>query len=87
MGSAPTELAAGTRVVIFRFGEWSYGLLVDEIIGMRHFESESELPALAGIDSGIRPYLVGAFRSEGREWLVFSVEKLQSSFKFLGKLS
>ena len=85
LSNAPTVPATNSRIVIFRSGEWFYGLLVDEIIGMRHFDSEDRMASLAKIENSIRPYLIEGYRSEGKEWLVFSVDRLRRSAKFLGQ--
>lgn len=78
--SAPTP---GSRVVIVRSGEWAYGLLIDGIIGMRHFGAQSRLPNLDGIDANLRPYLKEGFQGEGQQWLLFDPNLLLKDSKFL----
>ena len=84
LSNAPTVPTTNSRIVIFRSGEWFYGLLVDEIIGMRHFDPGDRMPSLAKTENSIRPYLVEGYRGEEKEWLVFSVDRLRRSAKFLG---
>jgi twitching motility protein PilI len=84
--ATPTELTANSRTVVFHAGEWSYGLLVDEVIGMRHFSSEHEITSLDDIDPGIRSFLTGTFHGENRTWWVFSIDRLRQSKKFLQAL-
>ena len=80
----PTMLGPNSRVVVVRSGEWHYGLLVDEIIGMRQFGQEDKLPALDMIDAGLRPYLTEAFQGENKKWLAFSASRLLNDARFLG---
>jgi twitching motility protein PilI len=48
----PTMQLPGSQIVIVRAGEWDYGLLVDEIIGMRHFGPQHRLPSLDTVEEG-----------------------------------
>ena len=83
LGGKPTAPAPGSRLVVVRDGEWNYGLLVDEIIGMRHFGPENRSPTLEAIEVALRPYLAEAFVSEKQHWLAFSVSRLLNDPKFL----
>lgn len=66
-----TPRLPGSRVVV-RVGEWDYGLLVDEIIGMRHFGPQHRLPALDAVDASLRPYIIEAFLNDNQYWLAFN---------------
>ena len=72
-----------SRVVVVRSKEWLYGLLVDEIVGMRQFGPEKRLPNLDTIDAVLRPYLTDAFHSENKNWLAFSPDRLVNDTRFL----
>lgn len=78
---------SNSRTVVFRLGGWHYGLLVDEIIGMRHFGPENKVSASDAINPNIRPYLTEVFHSEEKEWWAFSIDRLRSSPEFLGAAS
>jgi twitching motility protein PilI len=75
LGGKPTVLTPNSRLVVVHSGEWNYGLLVDEIIGMRHF-SERKPTALHTLDIGLRPYVNEAFENKSQKWLVFDVSRL-----------
>jgi len=78
-----TLITANSQIVVVRSGEWDYGLLVDEIIGMRHFGSDSRLPSLDGISTSIQPFVTEAFVSDKAEWLAFSARRLLEDPRFL----
>ena len=59
----PTTRLPGSQIVVVRAGEWDYGLLADEIIGMRHFGPQHRLPSLDNVDEGLRPYVSEGFRT------------------------
>jgi twitching motility protein PilI len=66
-----------------RAGGWDYGLLVDEIIGMRHFGSQQRLPSLDEVDASLRPYVTEGFLNDQQNWLVFDTGKLLADPRFL----
>jgi twitching motility protein PilI len=79
----PTLRVAGSQIVVVRSGAWDYGLLVDEIIGMRHFGPQHRLPSLDVVEASLRPYVSEAFLSDNQQWLVFNTGKLLSEPGFL----
>jgi len=72
----PTPQLPGSQVVVVRAGQWDYGLLVDEVIGMRHFGPQHRLTTLEEVEEGLRPYLSDMFRNDGQYWLAFQTSKL-----------
>jgi twitching motility protein PilI len=79
----PLSRLPGSQVVVLRAGEWDYGLLADEIIGMRHFGPQHRLPALDAVDASLRPYVLEAFLSDNQYWLVFNSTRLLTDPAFL----
>ncbi len=80
---APTTRLPGSQIVVLRSGEWDYGLLVDEIIGMRHFGPQHRQPSLEALEANLRPYVIEVFRNENLTWLAFNTGKLLSDHRFL----
>ena len=83
LGDKPASFMAGSRLLLVHSGEWRYGFVVDEIIGMRHFGPEQERNDLATVASGLQPYLTRIFVSEQTQWLVFDVGRLLNDPRFL----
>lgn len=78
----PTTQLPGSQIVVVQAGEWDYGLLVDEVIGMRHFGPQHRLPALDAVDENLRPYVTEAFLHDNRCWLVFNTGVLLKDPRF-----
>lgn len=79
----PTARLPGSQIVVLRSGEWDYGLLVDEIIGMRHFGPQHRLPSLEALEANLRPYVIEVFLNENLQWLAFNTGKLLTDPRFL----
>jgi twitching motility protein PilI len=84
LGGEPSTPTPNSRLVIVRAGEWEYGLLIHEVIGMRQFGEQSRLPDIA-TDKNINftPYCVEGFEGENRQWFVFDIDRLLNDSKFL----
>ncbi len=78
----PTAQLPGSQIVVVRIGDWDYALLVDEVVGMRHFGSHHRLPTLDTVDESLRPYVTEAFLHENQHWLVFNTTVLLADPRF-----
>ena len=81
--SRPMPQVPSSQVVVVRTGNWDFGLLVDEVIGMRHFGPQHRLATLDNVETGLRPYVAEAFLNDGQNWLAFNVGKLLADPGFL----
>jgi len=73
----------GGRVLVAKHDDGVIGLIVDEILGLKHFyleEQAFEIPALA---DSFRPYINMAFKNADQHWPVFSFKKLVQQERFL----
>lgn len=80
------RLAAVTRlsrVIVVQHEGVSAGLLVDEVLGMRHFFEEERVSISADVDDALADYISGAFVREDEEWLVMSMRALAVHPQFL----
>ncbi|MEQ6341356.1 MAG: chemotaxis protein CheW [Gammaproteobacteria bacterium] len=84
LGGGATPLRGSNRILIVQYGVLSAGLLVDEVLGQRHFldEDRCPLPTLeaGGVMDYVRP---SAYHKDGDVWLVFDMHKLVASQQFL----
>lgn len=79
--ASPTRLS---RVLVVERQAVFVGLLVDEVLGMRHFLYPEQWRALVSPgDEGAMPYLDGVLRRDGSDWLVFSMTTLMQHPEFI----
>ncbi|NJN46017.1 MAG: chemotaxis protein CheW [Candidatus Competibacteraceae bacterium] len=82
LGGEPSTPTPNSRLVVARSGEWEYGLLIHEVIGMRQFGEQSRLPDMAE-NNNFSPYFSEGFEGENRHWFVFNIDRLLNDPKFL----
>ena len=72
-----------SRVLVIPLQDVMTGLLVDEVLGMRHFPLDSWRDARAEADDPVSPYLVGEWRGDDGEWPQFGMKLLAAHPQFL----
>lgn len=83
LGRGRTPPDRATRALVVHHDGVLAGLLVDEVLGIRHFLEEERTGALPDVDEGVRPYVTYAFRKGGEHWAIFSLHALAESPRFL----
>lgn len=83
LGDAPIKLARESRVLVIQQGGFTSGLLVDEVLGMRHFFEEERSDQLPEVSANLGSYLTGAFKQGNRVWGVFDMRSLAKSTRFM----
>lgn len=79
-----TAQLPGCQIIVARAGEWDYGLLMEEIVGMRHFGPQHRLTSLAEhVEESLQPLVEEAFWSDNQCWMVFNTKKLLVDSQFL----
>jgi twitching motility protein PilI len=78
-----TPIDRRTRVMVAECGGVYSGLVVDEVMGLKHFPEEAIVAEPGGIDEALRPYVHRGFSIEGEHWGIFSLAKLIESPQFL----
>lgn len=83
LGARDSASSRSSRVLVVRWGTTAAGLLVDEVLGMRHFYREDFQQADA-VPGFVRSYVSGRFvRDDEEQWLVFSIPALVDDPRFL----
>lgn len=83
LGKQAAPVGRNTRVLVIRHAEVFAGLVVDEVLGMKHFAEEEYQSDLAPADDMASSYLKGCYVQGGQQWGVFSIAKLAQSPAFL----
>lgn len=78
-----TLIGKRTRVMVAECQGVYSGLVVDEVMGLRHFPEESFVAQPAGIGEALRPYVHQGFSVNGEHWGIFKILNLVESPQFL----
>jgi twitching motility protein PilI len=78
-----TPIGKRTRVLVADCQGVYSGLVVDEVMGLRHFPEETFVAESAGIEEALRPYVHQGFSVDGEHWGIFKLLNLVESPQFL----
>lgn len=70
------------RLLVMNVRGLNTALLVNEVLGLKHFDEELERQDLSGIDDPVVMHLNGAFLRDGTLWGVFDMKSLAESLAF-----
>lgn len=78
-----TELGRQSRVLVIRDGGMSAGLLVDEVLGLRHFFDEEATGVPPSCSESLAAHLRGGYRQGDTHWGLFSMQALAENPQFM----
>jgi len=78
-----TRLTDKTRILVIDYNGIYSGLVVDEVLGLRHFMDDEYSAEDAGVEEYLAPYTKHVFRRGENVWAVFSLHTLADSPQFL----
>lgn len=79
----PTPAHRAARVLVVTSGGIGAGLLVDEVLGLRHFFEEDHVPDNSAIADFVRRFVSGVYRQEGTVWGSIDLHALIESDEFM----
>lgn len=82
-GKAPVFLDEAARLMVMNVPGLHAGLLVHEVMGLRHFDEESERQRLPALDDPTMAHVRGAFMRDEVLWGEFDMKSLAESPAFL----
>ena len=83
LNRTPTKLTARTRVLVVDHNEVYTGLVVDEVLGMKHFMNNEYVSGEAVIEEYLQPYTQDGFLRGENYWGLFSLHILAETPQFL----
>lgn len=83
LGDDPIKLQRESRVLVIQQGGFTSGLLVDEVLGMRHFFEEERSNQMPEVSDNLASYLNGAFKQGNTVWGIFDMRNLAKSTRFM----
>ena len=78
-----TEVTSRTRVLVIDFEGLYSGLVVDEVLGLKHFTDDEFCEEDAGTDACLQPYIQNGYRRGDQIWAIFSLFALAEAPQFL----
>ena len=82
LGQPAIHVRQQSRILVIQRGELAAGLLVDEVIGLRHFDPEERVTRIKKMDPAIKMYIRGAFQQNNQIWHLFDMESLIENPQF-----
>ncbi len=82
LGKKLTNLNAKSRVLIINNADLWAGLLVDRVMGLKHFYDDEQAEQKPEIDSALNPYLSVEYQKNNDSWYVFSMKTLAENPEF-----
>jgi twitching motility protein PilI len=81
-GKPPVYMDDKARMLIMNIPGLNAGLLVNDVLGLRHFDEDLERQDLSGLDDPVLVQLNGAFLRDNVLWGVFDMKSLAESPSF-----
>jgi len=72
-----------SRVLVVNHSGSSTGLIVDDVLGMRHFALSEQVFELPEVEISLKPFITQAFQRDDKNWPVFSFNALVEDERFL----
>jgi twitching motility protein PilI len=79
----PAALSRHNRILVVNHNGVYSGLVVDAVLGLRHFSDEQRCNELPGDDERIQEYMLHGFKVGAEHWGVFSLYALAQAPQFL----
>ncbi len=84
LGQSAVTPDAHSRIMVIQQENLSAGLLVDEVLGLKHFDPQQEaITRVKKLNEAVRPYIQGAFLQSDQTWYVFNMATLAEDPQFL----
>ena len=78
-----TRITDKSRVLVIDYNGFYSGLVVDEVLGLKHFLDDEYSLEDPEVDEFLMPYTQHVFRRGSLTWAIFSLHKLADSPQFL----
>ena len=75
------------RLLVIEKSTLYSGIIVDQVYGMQHFDTDDFSESISEENAGIAPYIVGSYSRDAEIWRVFSPYKLSEDPDFINVAS
>jgi twitching motility protein PilI len=78
-----TKVTTRTRILVVNYNDVYTGLVVDEVLGMKHFMNDEYVASEGVVEEFLKPYMQNGFQSGEQYWGLFSLHALAGMPQFL----
>ncbi len=71
------------RLLVIQNGDFLSSVIVDDVMGLQHFEDIDRLEEAPEVDEAVKPFINDGFNREDQVWTVFSLFALAEDSAFL----
>ncbi len=82
-GKDPVPAGEQARMLVMNIPGFNAALMVHEVLGLRHFDEQSERQDVSSVEDRFSPHLRGAFLRDNTLWGVFDLHSLAETASFL----
>lgn len=83
VSGTPSKMTRKSRVLVIQHKGINAGLVVDEVLGMRHFIADEFSKDISAADASYHRFLSGSYRQSGYCWVLFNIHKLVETPEFM----
>jgi twitching motility protein PilI len=83
LNGSTTTVTPRTRVLVVDHKGMYTGLVVDEVLGLKHFTDEEYIGDLPDMGEAFEPYIENGFRRDDKVWSIFSLHAMAETPQFL----
>jgi twitching motility protein PilI len=83
LGLHPVRIGRRSRVLVVRSGAMATGLLVDEVLGIRHLREDERSAESVHAGGRTDKFMNGTYRQDGKLWGVFGMRDVLESAEFM----
>jgi twitching motility protein PilI len=83
IGHRPHYPKNSMKVLVVNDENIQSGVVVDEVLGLQHFDEEKRINSIRLNEKKLLPYIKGGFQKDGQQWMVFSLFALAQDPEFL----
>ncbi len=83
LGGKATPMESGTRLLIINQAGIASGMVVDEVLGIKHFMEKDRNDEAVYKEEWFAPFARGTFIQDGETWIIFDMHALSKSRAFL----
>ena len=82
LGESEIKYKTLSRILVIQQEDLIVGLLVDEVLGLKHFEPEEQITRIKKLSPSVKSYIRGAFQQNNEIWHLFDMTTLTADPQF-----